>query len=230
MNKMKKFLFFLTTLSFLPATSYALTIDRAYIEDFVKSFVEKNIAVPINGTVNIKVSKIDPRITIKPCLSSLHANIPEKHNSRNVNIKITCNDSTPWQMFIPVKINTMVPVLIATAGIGKGSSLSESNVSIVYKNQGRLRGEILNDINIIIGTKSKKTISKGSAITRRNICLVCKGESVTISAESDGFSIKTAGRALKDGNIGDQISVKNKRSGRTITGRVTAINQVVVNL
>ncbi|NQY63089.1 MAG: flagellar basal body P-ring formation protein FlgA [Alteromonadaceae bacterium] len=230
MNKIKTLLLFITTLTTLPATSYTLALDRTYIENFVKSYVEKNTAVPTNGKVDIKVSKIDPRVAIKPCLSSLSANIPEKHSSRNVNVKIICKDSTPWQMFIPVKISTMVPVLVATTGISKGSILNESNISIEYRDQSKLRGEIINNTNKVTGAKSKRTISKGSAITRRNICLVCKGESVIISAISNDFSIKTTGIALKDGSIGDQISVKNRRSGKTIMARVSAINHVVVDL
>ena len=230
MNKIKTLLSFITTFTVLSASSHAVELDRTYIENFVRSFVEKNTAVPTNGKVNIKVSKIDPRVTIKPCLSSLSANIPEKHSSRNVNVKITCKDSTSWHMFIPVKINTMVPVLVATKGISKGSMFSESNISIEYQDKNKLRGEIINNIDKVTGAKSKRTISKGSAITRRNICLVCKGESVIISAVADNFSIKTAGIALKDGTIGDQVSVKNRRSGRIVMARVSGINHVIVDL
>ena len=35
---------------------------------------------------------------------------------------------------------------------------------------------------------------------------------------------------LNSGNIGDQIRVKNSRSGKTVTAQVNAINKVLINL
>ena len=42
--------------------------------------------------------------------------------------------------------------------------------------------------------------------------------------------IKTQGTALSSGNINQQIKVKNARSGRVITPKISAVNQVTINL
>ncbi len=216
-------------LSSLQAVS-AKVLDKSYIEDFAKSYVEKNTAIPSKGTIEVTVSKLDPRIVIKPCLSPLAANIPENHQGRNVNVKISCADTESWQLYLNAKVKTMIPVLIANAGISKGSILSSDNVNIEYKDQGSIRGEIINTSNGIIGAKAKRTISKGTAITKRNICLVCKGENVTIIAKSSSFTIKTAGIALSSGSMGDQVSIKNPSSGRIVSAQVKAINKVIITL
>ena len=62
------------------------------------------------------------------------------------------------------------------------------------------------------------------------MCLVCKGDSVTITAKSPNFIIKTQGIALSSGNLNKQIKVKNTRSGKVIRSKITAINQVVIHL
>lgn len=227
---MKIFIIYMLTALLTPSRVNAITLDQEYLTNFVKAFVEKNIAPPTEGKMEIKVANIDPRINIKPCTSPLQANIPENHNGRNVNVKIYCEDSTSWKMFIPVKIRTTIPVLVAITTINKGTTLDNSNVAVRYKNQSQIRGEIFSNSDTVLGAKSKRTISKDTAITRRNICLVCKGESVIITAVSDDFVIKTSGTALKDGSIGDQISVKNQRTGRTVIGKVSSINHVVINL
>jgi flagella basal body P-ring formation protein FlgA len=227
---MKIFTILMLAASLTPLHVSAISFDQDYLSNFVQAFVEKNIVPPTEGKMEIKVANIDPRIKIKPCSSPLQANIPENHNGRNVNVKIYCEDSTSWKMYIAVKIRITVPVLVAITTINKGTMLDNSNIAIRFKNQARIRGEIFNNASIVLGAKSKRTISKGSAITRRNICLVCKGESVIITAVSDEFSIKTSGTALKDGSIGDQISVKNQHSGLTVVGKVSSINHVVINL
>jgi flagella basal body P-ring formation protein FlgA len=67
-------------------------------------------------------------------------------------------------------------------------------------------------------------------ISPRNICLVCKGESVTIIAKSNDFMIKTIGKALSDGSKGEEVKVRNSKSGRIINARVESVNKVIINL
>ncbi len=230
MSKLKIFIIFSLILVSISSLAFSQTMDREQLREFVKQSLEKKINLPAQGKMTITVSPIDPRIVIKPCLSALVANIPENHNGRNVNVKINCNDSTPWHLFIPTKIKMLVPVVVAKSIISKGSRIDKSNILIEYRDSRRIRGEILDDINTVIGSRAKRKLSAGNILTRKNICFVCKGSHVTIIGKSATFMVKTAGIALKDGSIGEQIKVRNERSGRTVTGQVSAINKVVINL
>ena len=230
MSKIKIFLPFLSLVTLISISGHSMTFDRSYIENFAKQYVEKHVTAPPNGKMEVIVSAIDPRVQIKPCESPLQANIPENHNRRNVNIKISCVDSKPWYIYLPAKIINTIPVVVAKENISKGSLLDDANLEIAYHEQNKIRGEWQDNTDNLIGGRAKRSISKGTLITKRNICIVCKGDSVTIVARSDSLSIKTSGIALKDGNIGDQIRVKNKRSGKTISARISAINQVTIDL
>ncbi|MFT5297117.1 MAG: flagella basal body P-ring formation protein FlgA [Colwellia sp.] len=230
MSKLKIFIVISVISVSLSDLAFGQTMNREQLQDFVGQFLENNISLPTQGKMTVYVSSIDPRIIIKPCLSSLVANIPQNHNGRNVNVKINCNDPTPWYLFIPARIQMVVPVVVAKSIINKGSRVDESNVIIEYRETRRIRGETLDDITIVTGTRAKRKLSAGAILTKKNICFVCKGSHVTIIAKSDNLMIKTAGIALKDGGIGEQIRVKNESSGRTVTGRVSAINKVVINL
>lgn len=211
-------------------SSIAMTFDRDYLYNFIKSYVKSNVSIPTHGKLNIEVSPIDPRISLQPCLSPLSANIPEKHNGRNVNVKIVCPDEDSWQLFIPVKIQTIVPILVTRMRISKGTLLDNSNIEVIFKDSSQIRGTVLTDAKIVNGARTKRNLSQGSAITNRNTCFVCKGQPVNIIAKSASFEIKSFGIALKDGSLGDLISVKNKKSGRIVQGRVSAINKVLINL
>ena len=229
MSKIKIILSFLY-LTVLVTSSHATTWDRSYVENFVKTYVKENFPSKGTGKTEITVNPIDPRVKIKPCNSPLTANIPENHTGRNVNVKVSCEDPIRWQLYIPVKIRSTIPVVIAKVDIAKGSLFNESNMEVVFKDTQRVRGEIISSIDLAEGNKAKRRVSKNSTITRRNMCVVCKGDAVTIVARSDTFLIKTAGIALSAGNMGDHINVKNKRSGKTITAQVKTINKVVINL
>ncbi len=211
-------------------TSHSTTWDKAYIETFAKKYLEEKIVPPVGGKISISIANIDPRITIKPCQQKLSANIPENTSSRNVNVKISCADSKPWQIYLPAKIEKTFAVVIATVTLEKGTTLSKDNINVEYLASNRIRGKKFTDMAAILGSKTEKRIAKGRVINTKNVCLVCKGDSVTITAKSSNFMIKTQGIALNSGNVNKQIRVKNTRSGNIIRAKVTATNQVAIHL
>lgn len=230
MRHTKLFLLFLTLLLVKQPTSTATELDSAFIEQFAKAFLLEKFPSTGEEKVHISVASLDPRIVIKPCNIPLTANIPEKNNARNVNIKISCDESTPWKIYLSAKVEITKAILIAKNTISKGEKLDESNVELAYIATNKIRGDKLTDTRIIFGAKAKKRIAQGRAISKKSICLVCKGDVVTIIASSKSFSIKTQGVALSSGNINEQIRVRNTRSNKVITPRIKAINQVVINL
>jgi len=230
MSKLKIFITFSLFIFALAPHCGASNYDRDYIINFAKKFVEQNTAIPSKGKIVVSPASIDPRITIKPCSVPLSANIPENYSSRNVNVKISCVSSTPWHIFLPVKVKTTIPVLVTKNKISKGSVLDESNMTIEWRDLYKVRGEIIENEKLIVGAKTKRTLMQGAVISKKNICVVCKGERVVIIAQSKDFVIKTAGVALKNGTFGEHINVKNTRSGRTINAQVKAINKVLINL
>ena len=114
MSKLKIFIVISLISLSLSDLAFGQTMNREQIQDFVVKFIENNIPLPEQGKMTVSVSSIDPRIIIKPCLSSLLANIPQNHNGRNVNVKINCNDPTPWYLFIPAKIQMAFIFLISS--------------------------------------------------------------------------------------------------------------------
>ncbi len=230
MRHTKLFLFFLTLLLIKQPISAASELDSAFIERFAKEYLLEQFPSTDEEKVRISVAHLDPRIVIKPCSIPLSANIPEKNNARNVNIKISCDESISWKVYLSAKVEITKAILIAKSSISKGEKLDQSNVELAYIATNKIRGNKLTDTKIVFGAKAKKRIAQGRAISKRSICLVCKGDVVTIIASSKNFSIKTQGVALSSGNINEQIRVRNSRSNKVITPRIKAINQVVINL
>jgi flagella basal body P-ring formation protein FlgA len=201
-----------------------------YIEQFATAFLTEQFPSSDEEKVLISVSSLDPRIEIKSCEVPLNANIPEKTGARNVNIKISCDDNTPWKIYISAKVQITKAVLVAISTISKGDTLDEGNVALNFLPINQLRGNKLDDPTLVFGAKAKKRIAKGRAISKNSFCLVCKGDFVTIIAASDSFSIKTQGMALSSGNINEQIRVRNTRSNKVISPRVKNTRQVIINL
>ena len=230
MHHINVFFIFLLLLLIEQKSATATELDSAFIEHFAHAYLTEQFPSTEDEKVRVSVSELDPRIQIKPCNIPLTANIPEKNNSINVNIKISCDESTPWQIYLSAKVEITKAVFIAKKTIIKGERLDENNVELAYIATNRLRGSKLTDEAIVFGAKAKRRIAQGRAINKRSICLICKGDVVTIIAASDNFSIKTRGIALSSGNINEQIRIENSRSEKVITARVKTINRVEINL
>ncbi len=230
MTNINIFLTLISVFTLFSAFGQTKILDRDDIARFAEAEVKKQITVPINGKISITANPIDPRIKIKSCHNPLTANIPEKTTRRNVNVKISCTDSTPWHIYIIVKVSVSIPIVVTITPISKGAILDDSNIALIYRDKAKIRGILFTDTTEVYGSKSKKKLSQGYALTRKDICMVCKGERVTIIARTAHLTIKTAGIALSNGNLGDQIRVKNRDSGKIVTAQVNAINRVVINL
>lgn len=197
MKNIKTFLFLLLNTLLVQNIAIAMELDADYITNIAKTYLEQNLEIPPQGKMRVEIAKVDPRIVIKPCNTPLILNIPENHSGRNVNIKITCQDSpAPWKMFLHAKVTTSLPVLVATKIISKGSTISNGNVAIEYRNKNKIRGEVLTTSEGLIGAKAKRRIAKNSLITSKYICMVCKGDAVSIEVKSKTFMIKSSGIAL----------------------------------
>jgi len=229
-QNMKIFLTLITIIATLLSKADATEVDNGYIENFAKETIQQHLINRAKGKVTIQVAKIDPRVKLSNCKNQLIANIPEKFNGRNVNVKISCTDPISWSIYLTAKITTVIAVVVAKKSISEGTLLDDSNITSTYIDSYKIRGTFVGDINKVKGTKAKRKIIKDHLITLINTCTVCEGSQVTIIAQSKQFTIRTNGEALESGNIGEQISVKNNRSGKVINARVNAINKVVINL
>ena len=230
MRLIKLFLTFLFLLLVKETIAAETKLDSAFIESFAKTYLTEQFPSTEEEHVRISVTHLDPRISIKPCKIPLTINIPEKNGAKNVHVKISCNEPVQWKIYLTAKVEITKAILIAKNTISKGDKLDESNVQLAFIAINKIRGNKLTDTNIVFGAKAKRRIAKGRAISKKSICLICKGDMVTIIVSSDSFSIKTQGVALSSGNINEQIRVKNTRSKKIITPRVKGMNQVIINL
>lgn len=235
LSLMKKILCFLLLIlaQLMSATSFAsqsYTFDKEYIEQLGRDTIEKAFNITATDKLKISIHPLDPRIKVKPCSIPLTSNIPQKSYSRNVNIKISCVGTKPWHIFLSANIQIYTQVLTATTSIGRGSILDDTNTAIVEVPQQRVRGKVASSIKAIHGARAQRTITKGNPIYLKQICLVCKGEETIIIAKSDSFSIKSTGTPLNNASLGEQVRIKNENSGRIVSGRVSAVNTVIINL
>ena len=75
----------------------------------------------------------------------------------------------------------------------------------------------------LIGKRMKKTVGIGRIISRKDVeepPIILRGSSVTILAQMGGLTVRTTGKALEDGWLGERIKVRNEASKARLVAEV----------
>ncbi|MGI2171629.1 flagellar basal body P-ring formation chaperone FlgA [Shewanella sp. MF05960] len=231
------FLCFLCLLSLsLPvfASEEATAPSLSTIYQLAKEAVEKKIDVESNAKVEITPQNLEGRLTPPRCYPPISVELAsERDVTRNNTVKISCETPDydyPWQMYLSVRVDIQYPVIVATELLSPNQILNSDDLAIMYVDQYSLKGQFFSDKASLLGSRVKRRVAKDSPIIGSNLCFVCKGDMVSIYAKTQSIEIKTLGEALRDGNIGEAIKVKNSKSNKRLEAVVIGVGEVEVRM
>lgn len=200
-----------------------------YLQEQAQEFVLGQLDMPLDAQAEVKAGTIDERLPLTRCEEALTITLPSRMEiRRNTTVYLKCEEDKPWDLYLPVRVSIQKPYVTVAAPVAKGDVLSESMLTLAYQDQTLIRGDYLTDPAVLVGVRSKRELKPGQPIRLTQVCVVCKGDQVTLVAENSSMQIKTMARALQDGSFGDMIRLVNIRSGRAVQGQVSAVGSVVV--
>lgn len=212
------------------AADSEINLTRQQLITQAENYIYTQLASKEHANIDVKTMPIDQRIHIPECASSFTFEVNQEalHQS-NITVKAQCAQNN-WYMFIVVQALQVQPVVVLSSAVSPGTLLTENNLKLIEVDKKRLRSSTFADIQDVIGARIKRRLPAGRPIEPNNLCYVCKGDSVTISAVSSVMRVKTSGVAMEDGNMGDTITVKNSRSKKRIQAIVADTGQVQINI
>lgn len=220
---------FLILLPFCSLSHAMASEVTQYLQEQAQAFVLDQLDVPLDAQAEVQAASIDERLPLNRCEDGLTISLPARMEiRRNTTVYLKCEGAAPWDLYLPVRVSIQKPYVTVAAPVAKGDILSEAMLTLAYQDQTLIRGDYLSDPAPLIGVRSKRELKPGQPIRLTQVCVVCKGDQVTLSAENSSMQIKTMARALQDGSFGDMIRLVNIRSGRPVQGKVTAVGTVVV--
>ncbi|WP_421187847.1 flagellar basal body P-ring formation chaperone FlgA [Aeromonas sanarellii] len=199
------------------------------MQEQAQEFVLGQLDMPLDAQAEVKAGTIDERLPLTRCEDALTISLPARMEvRRNTTVYLKCEEEKPWDLYLPVRVSIQKPYVTVAAPVAKGDVLSASMLTLAYQDQTLIRGDYLTDPAALVGVRSKRELKPGQPIRLTQVCVVCKGDQVTLVAENSSMQIKTMARALQDGSFGDMIRLVNIRSGRAVQGQVSAVGSVVV--
>ena len=214
----------------IAAGGHAASYSAGELTKQAEIWLKQELALAQNSDIQLNVSPLDERIGDKECPQSLQFLLSQPITQRQNTVQIRCATTTSnWQLYVPVRIDEVVQAVVLTQNLGTGSVLTAAMLDTASRERRFTRGSLVSDARQIIGAKTRRALSMGQILTLQDLCLVCKGDVVTISISNNGLNVAATGVAQSDGSLGDTISVLNKQSNRTIAADVVAVNQVSIH-
>ena len=199
-----------------------------------KSYIRDHIASQHSKEVEIKAGKLDSRLKLKKCNTSLKAFLPK--GSREIGkttVGVKCSGSKPWSLHVPVTISVYKKVLVAARTLQKNEILTKEDIKLVKHDLAGLSYGYFESTNSGTGMKIKRRALSGTVLTPAMLKkpqVIARGQKVAIIAKSGRMEVRMMGKALSNGAVGDRIKVLNMKSRQKLEGLVVSSAEVKVDI
>lgn len=214
-------LFFLATFLLAPISLFAANQAEKLENDALLFLQEHYKQIAPNARTEIKLNPISRKIKLKSCLVPMEFQSPKGNGSR-ITFRARC-PSPLWQLFVAARIQQFGIAVVARSSLPRSTYLKSSDLQAKEVNLTSLRSAYFSLPSEIIGWTSKRSIAAGTIITAsmlRRPLAISKGNALIIQAKRNGVTIRASGTALQNGSVGQQIKVRNDRSGNIIKATV----------
>ncbi|MFL0796536.1 MAG: flagellar basal body P-ring formation protein FlgA [Cellvibrionaceae bacterium] len=208
----------------------------AEIEELASAYLLENHPQADNSNTQlvVKVLPISQRLKLRNCEKPLEIKPLQKiRQSGRTSVQVICNSSTPWKVLVGAQVSITAPVAVAARSLPRGHRIQNSDIRMESQSLGNLRNGYVMDPQDILGKSLKRSVSTGSTLRVGNFLtpkMITKGNDVTIQAQLGKLIVVSTGTALSDGQLGQQIAVKNLQSQKVIKGEVIGPNKIQVIL
>lgn len=223
---------FIINISFVSfiAAAQENNLDNQQLIHEAEKFIIAQLSGNNSSQLEVEGMPIDARIVIPACPQDIEYAVgSEALFQSNITVKAQCPASN-WYMYLMIRVTEIQPVVIVSNAVSPGTLLSKDNLQVIDMDKKRLRNTTFADIDSVLGARVKRRLISGRPVEPDDLCFVCKGDNVVISAESQFMYVKTNGVALEDGNVGETIRVKNSRSNKNLLAQIVNTHEVKVNL
>jgi len=214
---------------------------EAVLQDSVKRWVanQQKVAADL-----VELAPFDPRLRIQSCEQPLQIDQPF---SSPETVRVRCAQPA-WQLFARVQLRQgrltagapsgtaeapparVSQVVVAASVLPRGTVLNETHVRLAEVDTPAAGSPAFEKISDVMHAEVLRDMRPGAPIRSQDVrpaLLVKRGQSVLLTVgASRGFQISARVEAMQDGRMGEQIQLRNRESGRVLTGVVRGPNAV----
>lgn len=203
------------------------------IQTAAESFVRSNFP---DGKAkhHVTAAALDSRLRLHACEVPLETFSPHANNlAPRATVGVRCSAPAPWTLYVPVTIETEIPVLVLRRALARRARVTIADVEPQVRRLPGSAAHFITDTASLQGHRLRRALPAGSALTVDALApdiLVRRGQQVTLIAQAGGVEIRARGQALTEGGAQDRVRVQNVTSLKVVEGVVESNGVVRVGL
>jgi len=222
-------------MTYSAASSTLQFVDSQTIQQQIQKYIHSLMEVAAMDTTEIEIipNKISKTLKLPNCKHPLSLSREGNKSiyGRNT-VKVSCS-SPKWSFYSGATVKAFGTILTAALPIAKGEIITKGHIQSTRIDRAKISGNTLTNPSLILGMAAKRPIRQGNILTSYQFekpKLIKRGDGVVIQAIGKSMTVSTAGEALSQGRLGENIRVRNLKSDREIIAKVKNKDTVVVML
>jgi flagellar basal body P-ring formation protein FlgA len=218
-------------------TRLARTIESREIESQVAQALEHRKGLGDAANLSLTFDKEISDVRLEAWNTGAMQRVSARYEPRNGRFEVSfevandVNSARTQLRFTGVAIET-VEAAVLTRNVDRGEVLKSSDVIA----ERRPKAEVAGDVAArgqAVGMQMRKQLRAGQALKAADLAkpdLVQRDDNVTLIYETTGLYLTMRGKALDSGADGDNVSVLNLQSKRTVSGVIVGRGQVAITV
>ncbi len=183
--------------------------------------------------IEVEVGRLDPRLRLAPC-EQVQPYIPEGARMwGRSRIGLRClQGPTKWNVYLPITVKVFGRALTATSALAAGSVLGAADLAVAEIDLAEDHSATVPRAELAVGRTLARALQPGQGLRQSHLKArqwFAAGETVTVLAQGEGFSVAGEAQALNPGIEGQPVRVRTE-SGRILTGQPVGERRVELGL
>lgn len=171
--------------------------------------------------IDVSVGQLDPRLRLAPC-QHVEPYVPDGMRMWGKSrIGLRCTQGTAkWNVYLPITVKVFGTALVASSGLTAGTVLSADDLTQAEVDLAEDSSAPVMNADLAIGRTLTRSLKPGQSVRQSHLKArqwFAAGETVTVLAQGNGFSVAGEAQALNPGIEGQPVRVRTD-SGKVLTG------------
>lgn len=204
--------------------------DRSVIEARLTRFIKQ--IYNEDDDVRIKFNPITISQNGKTKIGNISfLEMPDATGAGICSLELEQGNGRTRNVHVPFRVFTKREIFMMRNPGKRGDIINKTDITVKEVYLSGRKNEYPATIEDVVGRVLKRDIAANTVVTKKVLedqIALHRGDQVNIIAENKRLLVRTKGKAIDKGRIGDTVRVKNVASGKELVGRVTGSNTVVV--
>jgi len=213
----------------------AEAVDPSGIEPLatIRETAEEFVAARVGRSAQIQAATLDSRLQLPACSTPLKAEATGNSAGAQWNVQVKCTGARMWTLYIPVRVSATQKVLVLSRNLLAGQTITADALREETRDTAGLSFGYVSDPAAAIGKQIKRPAAAGSVLSPdafASPAMIRRGQLVPLVGRSNGFEVRTEGKALADGGLGESVAVENLNTRRIVQGTIRDDGSVEVRI